>query len=83
MNKVEAITVLREIFTMCPEIGRADFVSLDPDNVSANPQGFYKIRLRVNLEKNSKQAIKAILNKHKLELMETKDLVVIYRPHVS
>jgi hypothetical protein len=68
---------------VCPEIGRADFVSLDPDNVSANPQGFYKIRLRVNLEKNSKQTIKAILNKHKLELTETKGLVVIYRPHVS
>jgi hypothetical protein len=81
IDKAEAIAVLREIFTACPEIGRADFVSLDPDNVSAGSEGFYKIRLRVNLDKDSKQAIKSILKRHKLELMETKDLTIICRSH--
>ena len=75
MNKAEAITVLREIFTVCPEIGNADFVSVDYINV--NSQGVYRIRLRVNLDSQSKTLIKPILDAHKLEMTHTKDLVDI------
>ena len=79
MNKSEATTVLREMFAACPEIGRADFVSIDPDNASANHKGLFMIRLRVSLDGGSKEAIKPILDKYKLEITETKDLVAIHR----
>ena len=81
LNKSEAITVLREMFEASPEIGRADFVSIDPEN--ADSKGFYLIRLRINLDGESKKAIKAILDKHKLEITETKDLVIIRPAHTS
>jgi hypothetical protein len=83
VNKSEAIAVLREIFAACPEINHADFVSLDPDNLSVNSKGIYTIRLRVNLDRESKEAIKAVLDKHKLEMTVTKDLVVIHRERAS
>jgi hypothetical protein len=62
VEKAEAIAILREIYTVCPEIGSADFVSLDYINV--NSQGFYRIRLRVNLDNQSRTVIKPILNAH-------------------
>ena len=83
MNKSEAIAVLREIFAACPEINHADFVSLDPDNLSGNSKGIYMIRLRVNLDRESKEAINAVLDKHKLEMTVTENLVVIHGAHAS
>jgi len=83
LNKSEAITVLREILAASPEIGHADFVSIDPEKGNANSKGSYLIRLRINLDRESKKAIKAILDNHKLEMTETKDLIVIHRAHTS
>ena len=81
MNKAEAITVLREIFAASPEIGHADFVSIDPENPSVKSNVSYMIRLRINLDRKSKEAVKVILDKHKLEMTEIKDLLVIHRVH--
>ena len=78
MNKAEAIAVLRELFAVCPELGNADFVSLDPDDVNVNSKGVYKIRLRVNLDEQSKSTIKPILDSYKLEISQAQDLIVIY-----
>lgn len=80
MEKAEAITVLREILTACPEIGNADLVSLDIDNESVNLKGLYKITLRVNLDSQLRDCVQKILGTHKLKMTETKDLVVVYRP---
>lgn len=76
MDKAEAIAILREILAACPEIRDANFVSLD--YINANSQGFYRLRLRVNLDEQSKNEIKPILDAHKLEMMHTKGLVDIY-----
>jgi len=78
VDKAEAIAVLKELFAVCPEIGQAVFVSLDPDNVNANSKGFYKIRLQLNLDSHLRDCITKILNAHKLEMTETKDLAIIY-----
>jgi len=83
VNKSEAMAVLREILAACPEIGHADFVSIDPENVSVNPKGSYKIRLRINLDRESKEAIKTILDKHNFRMTETKDLVIIHAAPAS
>jgi len=76
VEKAEVIEILREIYAVCPEIGNADFVSVDHINV--NSRGFYRVRLRVNLDNQSRIAIKPILDAHKLEMTHSKDLVDIY-----
>jgi len=76
VEKTEVIAVLREIYAVCPEIGNADFVSVDYINV--NSRGFYRVRLRVKLGNQSETAIKPILDAHKLEMTHKKDLVDIY-----
>jgi hypothetical protein len=81
VNKAEAIVILREIFAVCPEIRFADFVSLD--YIKVNSQGFYRLRLRVDLDDQSRTEIKPILNAHNLEMMQTKGLVDIYPLTVS
>jgi len=81
VDKTEAVAVLREIFSVCPEIDYAEFVSLDYINVKS--KGFYRIRLRVNLDNQSKTAIKPILDAHKLEVTHHNDLVDIYPVAVS
>jgi len=82
VNKTEAIEVLKEIFAVCPEIGQAVFVSLDPDNVYTKSKNVYRIRLRINLDVQLRDCIKKVLDTHKLEMIETKDLAIIYRPTV-
>ena len=79
MNKAEAVAVLREVFSACPELGCADFVTLDPDNVIVNRSGFYKIRLRCNLGSSLRDCIKPILVAHKLKMTESEELITIYR----
>jgi len=83
VDKAEAINVLREVFVVCPEIGNADFVSLDPENASENSSEMYKIRLRIKLDSQLIDCVQKILDARKLKITETKDLVVISRPNVS
>ena len=80
MDKSEAIAVLRELFSVCPELGQAVFVSLDPDNLNAKSKDLYKIRLRINLDRELRDCITKVLESHKLEMIETQDLAVIYGP---
>ena len=82
MDKAEAIAVLRELFAVCPEIGQAVFVSLDPDNVFARSKNFYKISLRINLDGQLRDCITKVLDTHELEMTETKDLAIIHRATV-
>ena len=76
MDKAEAIAVLREIYSVCPQIGNADFVSLDYFTV--NSKGFFRIRLRVSLDDQSRIEIQPVLDAHKLEMRRARDLVDIY-----
>ncbi len=83
LDKAEAIVVLRKIFAVCPEIGNADFVSLDPDNANVPSKGVCKIRLRINLDNQSILTIKPVLDSHKLEMTQTKDSIIIHSPTVK
>jgi len=77
LDKSEAINILRELFSVCPEIGNADFVSLD--NVKYNSKSICRLRLKVDLDNRSKTAIRPILKAHKLEMKITENLVDIFR----
>ena len=76
MDRSEIIAVLHEIYSVCPEIGNASLVSVD--YINANSQGFFRIRLRVNLDISSKSVIKPVLDARKLEMTCTKDFLDIY-----
>ncbi|HMK94122.1 MAG TPA: hypothetical protein VK536_01855 [Candidatus Limnocylindrales bacterium] len=76
MDKAEITAILREIYRLCPEIGNASFVSVD--YIHANSHGFYRVRLRVNLNDPSIGVIKPVLDAHELEMTCTKDFVDIH-----
>jgi hypothetical protein len=78
LDKAEAITVLREISTVCPEMGYVDFVSLDPDD----SKGSYKIRMKTSFGCQSTECMQKILDARKLKMTQKKDLTIIYRPIV-
>jgi hypothetical protein len=78
LDKAEALTVLKELFAACPEIGQACFVSIDPDRSSVKPKGSYKIRLGINFDSQHRDSIKKILDTHKLELTEKEDMTIIH-----
>jgi hypothetical protein len=77
LDKAEAIAVLKELFAVCPEIGQACFVSIDPDS-SIKPKGSYTIRLGINLDGQHRDCIKKILDAHKLELTENEEMTIIH-----
>ena len=84
MKKTEAMTVLHEIYMVCPEFRNSDNVErLDPAlaKISVLPNGFYELRVRCELDDESREAIKPILDAHKLAMTETKDSINIFRPH--
>ena len=78
MDKTEAIAILKELFVVCPEIGQAVFVSLDPDIVDEKANGSCKIRMRIDLDNELRDRIKNFLCVRKLELTETRGLSVIF-----
>lgn len=77
MDKAEAIAVQRELFAVCPEIGQAVSVSLDPDSRGLSLH--YQIA-NEHFDSNLKDCVTKILNARKLEMIETKDLAIIYSP---
>ena len=81
MEKHEAVSVLREIVDTCRDEISVDWVSLDPlgCSVSRNPksEGRYLIRMKVGLDRYSREKINCVLEKHGLVLKEEKDFVII------
>jgi hypothetical protein len=82
LDKAEAISVLKELFIVCPEIGQAVFVSLDPVKTNENAQRLYKIRLGMYLDKQLRDCMENVLAAHKLNIAGGRDLVTIYRATV-
>jgi len=81
LEKREAVSVLREIVDTCKDEIAVDWVSLDPlgVSVSRNPEreGHYLIRMKVGLDRYSREKINCVLEKHGLVLKEEKDFVII------
>ena len=83
MDKMEAMTVLDEVYRACPEFRDSNNVErLDPTVARINmlPNGFYELRVKCGLDDESREAIKPILEAHKLVMTETKDSINIFRP---
>jgi hypothetical protein len=73
MNKSKALAVLHEIFDVCKESVIVNHVSID-----LTFQGNYEIKMKCNLDQQSRQCIKPILEKYKLALKEKNGYTIIY-----
>ena len=86
MDKAEAMSVLHEIYMACPEFKNSDRNErLDPAiaKISSLPNGFYELRIRCELDDESRGAIKPILEAHKLIMTEAENSIKIFREHLE
>jgi hypothetical protein len=82
LDKAEALAVLKELLAVCPEIGQACFVSIDPDSSSVKSKGSYKIRLGINFDGQLRDCLKKILDAHRLEFTEKEGMTIIYSRNI-
>ena len=82
MNKAEAMSVLHEIYMACPEFKNSE-ERIDPTiaKISVLTSGFYELRVKCELDEESREAIKPILEAHKLIMTETDNSIKIFREH--
>jgi hypothetical protein len=78
LKKNEALAVLHEIFDSCLESIIIDCVSLDPEESPVAQAEDFRIKVKCNLDRESKNLINPILTKHKLELKQEKGFVILY-----
>jgi hypothetical protein len=78
LNKAEALVVLHEIFDACHESVIISSVSLDPETqIARDGNGRYVIRMKCDLDSQSKDCLKPLLEKHKACLKENNGYIVI------
>ncbi len=75
MDRTEAIAVLHEILEACSDSVIINSVSVDNPPISATSKG-YQIKIKCNLDSDSRQIIEPILKKHKLFLKESEEFVL-------
>jgi hypothetical protein len=78
MNKNEASAVLHEIFDLFKESTIIDILSLDLKETASKISESFQIKVKCNLENNSKIKLTTILRKHKLEMTEEKGFLILY-----
>ncbi len=75
MDRLEAMRVLQEILKACKEeIMSVTSITVDKTASASN----YTIEIRSSLDKCSRDQINSILDKHKLEMEETGNSIVIH-----
>jgi hypothetical protein len=78
VNRTEALEVLHEIFGACHESVTFSSVSLDLETQIARAgNGHYVIRMKCDLDRQSKDFLKPLLEKHKLCLKENNGYTII------
>ena len=79
MKREEALATLHEIVDALRESIIVDSLSFDDSEVSKTSVG-YEIRMRCTLNQATKTIISPILEKHKLKIKETEEIITIYKP---
>jgi hypothetical protein len=79
LERTEALTVLHEIFDVCKESVIMNCVSLDSHVTHrVEESGSFEIRIKCCLDRQSKDCIKPILERHQLDLREEKEFVILF-----
>lgn len=79
MNRSEAVTYIKEIYTLCKNM-TPEAVSLIESEPNDQVATGYKVHIKALLDTESIQQITDIAQKHGLAVREEKDTVVIYKP---
>ncbi len=72
-SRAEAIAVLQEIFDVWQES-----VLINSASIDTQPSNGYEIRMKCNLDNNSRNNIETILEKHKVGLKEENGILILY-----
>jgi hypothetical protein len=79
VKRSEAVEVLRDIFAAIGESLIMNSVSLDSnDSILLKGSDRYEIKIRCTLDKESKNSIRRVLEKHKLEMKEDRDFLILH-----
>ena len=79
MERTEALVVLHEILDVCKETIIMNCVSLDSQKTPVVEEcDSFEIRIKCNLDCQSKDCIMPILEKHQLDLREEKEFAILY-----
>jgi hypothetical protein len=78
MDKITALKVLHEISDSCNELISVASISIEHQNSQPPKIGeYFQILMKCNLDESARQYIKAIVEKHRLRLEETEDILII------
>jgi len=77
MNKLEALSVLREIYDATKESAVVSCISLDGSQVSHVFTGGYEIRLKCELDGPLRDILKGIVKKHNLAMKEQNGYIIL------
>jgi hypothetical protein len=77
MNKADAIKVLFEINDGCKSLPNRVKIDHPSSHITQTSSG-YQIRLKDNINAHSKDCIKHILEKYKLEMRKENGFVILY-----
>jgi hypothetical protein len=79
MNREVAVAVLREILVSCRELIETNYLNLKPSDANIRKKyDDYELHIKLVLSDPVRQCIEPILEKHKLSVRESKDIVIIY-----
>ncbi len=77
MNRNEAVTYLKELFSQCNELS-ANAVSFE-QTIDMQSTG-YTIHIRGSMQESEKQTVLNVAQKYSLQVKDNTDGVIIYKP---
>jgi hypothetical protein len=81
MNRREAVGLFREICRCIPELSVLDSVSLRTQNEPFNSEEkSFMLQINAALSSNIRNNVRAIANKHQLEMEEYPNSILIFAP---
>ncbi len=79
MNRAEAVSIIKEIFSSC-QLVESEHISLIPPALhNAVARGF-QVEIKTRLSNNDRLCVEAILQKHNFALKEKPEFSIIYEP---
>jgi hypothetical protein len=78
LNRIEAVSVLKEIFEKCTLLD-GSYVSLVPPNNTNLPTQGYQVHIKAPVDEMAHMCIQKLLDEHRLTMKMENDLIIIYQ----